>query len=99
VEIELAGVISCQGCLGGLAPQAILSKAHSLVHYGTEAIHLTYCMRILCPYVQKYMKILKKAYPKVDIILGTHEPHDPVDKTKDSISRFLIQKIGQNIIP
>jgi len=98
-ELELSGIISCQGCLGGLAPETILSKANSLVYYGTEAIHLAYCMKILCPYVQKYVKILKEAYPKLDIVLGTHEPHDQSEKTKDSISRLLKQKIGQNLIP
>ena len=99
MELELTGVISCPGCLGGLAPEVILSKANSLVHYGAEAIHLTYCMNILCPYVRIYIKILEEAYPKVDIILGTHEPHDPAEKTRNSISQFLKQKIGQNIIP
>jgi predicted metal-binding protein len=99
LDLEIAGIISCQGCLGGLAPEAILSKANSLVHYGAEAIHLTYCMKVLCPYVQKYIRILKEAYPHVDIILGTHEPHDPAAKIRDSISQFLKQKMGQNIIP
>jgi hypothetical protein len=56
-------------------------------------------MNILCPYVRIYIKILEEAYPKVDIILGTHEPHDPAEKTRNSISQFLKQKIGQNIIP
>lgn len=99
MELELAGVISCQGCLGGLAPETVLSKANSLVHYGADVIHLTYCMKVLCPYVLKYMKILEKVYPKIDIILGTHEPHDSIEKTRDSISQFLKQKMGQNIIP
>lgn len=99
MELELAGVISCQGCLGGLAPEAILSKANSLVHYGADVIHLTYCMKVLCPYVLKYMKILEEVYPKIDIILGTHEPHEPAEKTKGLISQFLVQRMGQNIIP
>lgn len=99
IEIEVAGIISCPGCLGGLAPEAILSKAKSLVHYGSEAIHLAYCMTFFCPYVRKYVKILEEAYPNVDIILGTHEPHEPAEKTKRLISQSLLQRMGQNIIP
>ena len=99
MELELAGVISCPGCLGGMAPEVILSKANSLVHYGAEAIHLAYCMKLFCPYVRKYVKILEEAHPNVDIILGTHEPHEPAEKTKRLISQFLVQRMGQNIIP
>jgi predicted metal-binding protein len=99
LDTELAGIISCQGCLGGLAPEAILSRANSLVHYGADTIHLTYCLVVLCPYVSKYITILKEAYPKVEIIPGTHEPHASPEKIKESISRFLRQKVGQNIFP
>lgn len=99
LHLELVGVISCPGCLGGLAPEAILSKANSLVHYGADAIHLTYCMKILCPYVKKYQKILEARYPKIEIVLGTHEPHDPEEKLVESISGFLLEKVGKNLIP
>ena len=99
MELELTGVASCPGCLGGLAPEVILSKANSLVHYGAEAIHLTYCMKIFCPYVNKYQKILKETYPGIDILLGTHESHYPIRKITKSVSELLKQKIGKNIIP
>ena len=95
----LIGIVSCPGCLGGLAPEAFLAKAHSLVHYGAQASHLTYCMAILCPYAKRYAKMLKKRYPEIEVIPGTHEPHDSAQKTRESISRFLVQKIGSNIIP
>jgi len=98
-DVELAGVISCPGCFGGLAPDAFLSKANSLVHYGAHVIHLTYCLKLFCPYVRKYLKILKKKYPTTEIILGTHEPHQPDKTLRDSISRLLMQKVGQNMIP
>jgi predicted ATP-binding protein involved in virulence len=49
--------------------------------------------------VSKYITILKEAYPKVEIIPGTHEPHVSPEKTRESISRFLRQKMGQNIFP
>jgi len=45
------------------------------------------------------MKILKETYPKTEILLGTHQPHDPVEKTRKAISQFLMQKMGRNIIP
>jgi len=99
LDTELAGIISCQGCLGGLAPEAILSKANSLVHYGADNIHLAYCLVVLCPYLSKYITILKEAYPKVEIIPGTHEPHASPEETRRSISRFLRIKVGRNIVP
>jgi len=98
-EVELAGIASCPGCLGGMAPEVLLSKANSLVHYGCQAIHLTYCMKVFCPYIKKYLKILKSKYPEVEIILGTHEPHDAVEKLRKTISEFLRQKVGTNFIP
>ena len=98
-ELELTGIVSCPGCLGGLAPEVILSKAHSLVHYGVDAIHLTYCMKIFCSYLKKHEKILRKRYPEIEIIVGTHEPHQPTESLRKSVSDFLRQKIGNCIIP
>lgn len=98
-EIELTGVISCPGCLGGMAPEAILSKTNSLVHYGVDAIHLTYCMKVFCPYIKKYQKILKNKYPQVEIILGTHEPHESLEVFRKNVADFLRQKVGKNLIP
>jgi len=99
IELELAGIVSCPGCFGGLVPEAILSKAHSLIHYGVDAIHLTYCMKVFCPYVKIYKKILNDKYPETEIIVGTHEPHDPIEVLKKSISDFLKKKVGECIIP
>jgi len=97
--VELAGVISCQGCQGGMAPEAILAKANSLIHYGIEVIHLTYCMMILCPFIKNHIKTLKETYPDVEIILGTHEPHDSQNKLVESISNLLKQRTGNACIP
>lgn len=46
VEIELTGIISCPGCLGGLAPEAILSKANSLVHYLMGCSLTSLCLKM-----------------------------------------------------
>jgi len=98
-DTELAGVISCPGCLGGLAPEVILSRAGSLLHYGVDAIHLTYCMVVLCPYASRYVAILKQAYPAVEIVSGTHAPHASADAFRKSIANFLRQKTGRGVIP
>jgi len=54
----------------------------SFIHYGANAVHLSYCMLVLCPFVKKYTKVIKEEFPEIELVLGTHEPHQTNDEFK-----------------
>jgi predicted metal-binding protein len=97
-DVELVGIISCSGCptLGG--KEIILPKIEALMHYGANWIHLTYCMMALCPLVKKYIKVIKGKFPSLNLVEGTHEPHQTDDKFRCDVAKML-EKRRRTIIP
>ena len=69
---ELAGIISCAGCPTAVAPEKLLRRVRSLVFLQLDAIHLSSCMLSLCPFKNKYARLLKKHFPGINIVEGTH---------------------------
>lgn len=97
-EIELVGVISCNGCPTIAGEEIILPKIETMIYYGANAIHLSYCMTVLCPFIKKYVKVIKENYPQINLISGTHEPHQTDDKFRCDIATMLKNR-NKTIIP
>lgn len=97
-SIELAGITSCSGCPTVAGHATILPKVESLVRCGASRIHLTYCMVVLCPFVRKYLEVARDAFPAVDFIRGTHEPHQANDDFRCDIGEKLGER-RKTIIP
>jgi predicted metal-binding protein len=92
IEVELAGVISCNGCPTITGAEIISPRIESLIHYGATVIHLSYCMKVLCPFVKKYYQVMMKSYPKIKFVIGTHEPHQTDHEFKCDIMNKLIKR-------
>jgi predicted metal-binding protein len=73
-DIELAGIISCAGCPTAVAPEKLFKRVRSLAALKVDAIHLSTCMVHLCPFKNKYIKLLNIKFPDIEIIRGTHGP-------------------------
>lgn len=73
---RLAGIINCAGCPTTVAPAKLVSRVRSLSAIGVDAIHLSGCMMALCPFKNKYIKLLGENFPEIEIIQGTHEAPD-----------------------
>jgi len=82
-KIDLIGIISCAGCPTLAAPEKILKRVRSLAEYRIDALHISYCMTALCPFLKKYQAVIAEAYPDLEIVLGTHIPKDKVQFRKD----------------
>ena len=68
----LVGFSTCAGCPTLNAHEKILKKVKPLVEdCMAEKIHFSSCMVELCPFLQKYIKVINAAYPCVEIIMGT----------------------------
>lgn len=73
-QLDLIGIINCSGCPTLAAPEKILKRVKSLVGYRIDALHFSYCMTALCPFIKKYEKIIQENYPELTIVNGTHTP-------------------------
>ena len=74
--VELVGLVHCAGCPTNIGPSKILKRIRSLTEYKIDALHFSYCMTSLCPFLNKYEKAIKDAYPDLKIVRGTHQPMD-----------------------
>lgn len=91
--LELIGLISCAGCPTLAAPEKILRRVRALAQYRLDALHLSYCMTALCPFLPKYRRVIRDAYPDLDVVLGTHKPID-VDEFRRGVRELLCPTIG-----
>ena len=73
---DLIGIINCAGCPTLAAPEKILKRVKALAEYRLDALHFSYCMTALCPFLKKYQAVIAKTYPELEIVLGTHTPKD-----------------------
>lgn len=74
--LELIGIINCAGCPTLAAPEKILKRVRAVADYRLDALHLSYCLVTLCPFVKKYSELIKEAFPDIILVMGTHQPAD-----------------------
>ena len=72
--LELIGIISCAGCPTIAAPEKILKRVRAVAAYRLEALHLSFCMVTLCPFIKPYTTLIKREFPDINIVMGTHQP-------------------------
>lgn len=75
-KLDLIGIINCAGCPTLAAPEKILKRVRALAEYRLDALHFSYCMTALCPFLKKFQTVIAESYPDLTIILGTHTPKD-----------------------
>ena len=81
--LELTGIINCAGCPTVSAEARILRRVRSIADFRVEAIHFSYCMIALCPFKGKYVRVIREAYPDVNLVMGTHTPREPREFQKE----------------
>jgi predicted metal-binding protein len=80
-KLDLIGIINCAGCPTLAAPE-------KLAEYRLGALHFSYCMTALCPFLKKYQTVITKVYPELEIVLGTHIPKDK-KQFQDDVKELL----------
>lgn len=91
--LNLIDLINCAGCPTVAAPEKILRRVRALAEFRLDALHLSFCLVTICPFVNKYLGIIKKAYPDLEIVKGTHQP---VEKThfRQGVKELLCQTLA-----
>jgi len=72
--LGLIGIISCAGCPTLAAPEKILKRVRAVAEFKIDALHLSFCMTAVCPFIHKYVEVIKDTFPQLDIVMGTHKP-------------------------
>jgi predicted metal-binding protein len=88
---ELVGIISCGGCPTAVGSDRVWQKVKALKEYGIEALHLTSCLVQVCPFTQEFVTTIRKEYPDLKIVEGTHPFHD-LQAFKNGIKELTSQR-------
>ena len=82
-KLDLIGIINCAGCPTLAAPEKIMKRVKALAEYRLDALHFSYSMTALCPFLKKYQAVITQTYPDLAIVLGTHITKDREQFRKD----------------
>ena len=89
--LNLVGIINCPGCPTLTGPDKLLMRIRGLTELKVDAIHFSYCVKTLCPFMQKYKNALEKAFPNIKIVIGTHEEHITPEEYRERVKKLFCQ--------
>ncbi len=90
-KLTLAGIINCPGCPTLTGPDKLIGRVRALTDFGVDTIHFSYCVKALCPFKEKYKAALEASFPKVRIVIGTHEEHATPDEFRRRVRKLFCQ--------
>ena len=90
--LDLVGIIKCGGCPTAVGTEQIWQKVQALADYGIDALHLTSCLIQLCPFKDQFLSTIKKEYPDIKVVEGTHLFHDE-EAFKTGVQELLSQRV------
>lgn len=90
-KLTLVGIINCPGCPTLIGPEKLLQRIRALTEFQVDAIHFSYCMKALCPFRVKYRQALEEAFPKIRILVGTHEELITQEEYRERVKRLVCQ--------
>ncbi len=70
----------------------IWQKVQALVDYGIDSIHLSSCLVQLCPFKDAFLETIRKEYPDLKVVEGTHPFHDE-EAFKTGVKELLSQRV------
>lgn len=92
--LDLIGIISCSGCPTVAAPEKILRRVEALADFRLDALHFSFCMTVLCPFLKQYQKVIKLKYPDLEMVPGTHKPVNK-DEFQRGVKELLCQTLSK----
>ncbi len=90
-KMTLVGIINCPGCPTLAGPHKLLQRIRALTEFGVDAIHFTFCIKALCPFKEKYRTALKRAFPDIRIVVGTHEERIAPEEYRERVKMLFCQ--------
>ena len=93
-NLDLIGIINCAGCPTLAAPEKILKRVRALAEYRLDALHFSFCINALCPFLKNYERVIRAAYPDLELVFGTHAPKDK-DEFRAGVKELLCQTVAR----
>jgi predicted metal-binding protein len=90
-KLTLMGIINCPGCPTLTGPDKLLQRIRALTAFNVDAIHFTYCMKVLCPFRELYRAALAEAFPAIKIVIGTHQEHVTPEEYRQRVKKLFCQ--------
>ena len=91
-KFTLVGIINCPGCPTLTGAEKLLNRVKSLTEFKIDTIHLSFCMKALCPFTEKYVRALAEAFPNVRVVVGTHEEKESPEEYRKRIKALFNQE-------
>ena len=90
-KLSLMGIINCPGCPTLTGPDKLLQRIRSLTAFGVDSIHFSYCIKALCPFKEKYKTAIEQEFPKIKVVIGTHEEHITTEEFRLRVKKLFCQ--------
>ncbi|HET7319435.1 MAG TPA: CGGC domain-containing protein [Nitrospirota bacterium] len=90
-KLTLTGIINCPGCPTLTGPDKLVARIRALTDFRVDAVHLSYCVKALCPFREKYRKALEQSFPNIRIVVGTHEDHVTPEEFRRRVKKLFCQ--------
>ena len=90
--LDLVGIINCPGCPTLTGADKLMQRIRALTEFKIDAVHLSYCMKALCPFKEKYKSSLEEKFPNIKFVVGTHEEHITTDEFKKRVKDVFNQQ-------
>lgn len=90
-KLTLSGIINCPGCPTLTGSDKLIERIRALTDFGVTVIHFSNCVKALCPFKEKYKNSLEEAFPKIGIVIGTHEEHITPDEFRQRVKKLFNQ--------
>jgi len=90
-KLTLVGIINCPGCPTLTGPDKLVKRIRALTDFGVDTIHLSYCIKALCPFKEKYKETLEQSFPSIRIIMGTHQEHVTPEEFRHRVKEIFCQ--------
>jgi predicted metal-binding protein len=87
----LVGIINCPGCPTLTGPDKLLGRIRGLTEFHVDAIHISFCVKSLCPFAAMNAEALREAFPAIRIVQGTHEEHQTPEECRQRIRKLFRQ--------
>lgn len=90
--LDLVGIINCPGCPTLTGADKLMQRIRALTEFKIDAVHLSYCMKALCPFKEKYKSSLEEKFPNINFVVGTHEEHITTAEFKKRVKNVFNQQ-------
>lgn len=90
-SLDLVGIINCPGCPTLAGSDKLLHRIRSLTEFKIDTLHLSYCLKALCPFTEKYVKALENSFPHIRVVRGTHQEHITAEEFRERVQGLFNQ--------